>query len=77
MSENHKSCIISLADDKIADIKQKLQQLVSSGEGEGDLMSTMDELKTKYADFGRDRTTAAVFHLDELQVLVQCGGALQ
>jgi hypothetical protein len=59
------------ADSEIADIKMKLHQLVSSSESsESDIMATMDMLKTKYADYGKDRTSAAVFHLDELQVQV-------
>eukprot|EP00953_Heterococcus_sp_UTEX-ZZ885_P030659 16185-Heterococcus_DN1.PRE.3 len=49
----------------------KLHQLVSSSESsESDIMATMDMLKTKYADYGKDRTSAAVFHLEELQRLL-------
>jgi hypothetical protein len=61
----------SHTESEIADIKMKLHQLVSSSESsESDIMATMDMLKTKYADYGKDRTSAAVFHLEELQVLL-------
>ncbi|KAG5182500.1 hypothetical protein JKP88DRAFT_318719 [Tribonema minus] len=55
------------ADDEIAGLKQRLQEMVSKGAGEGDILAAMDVLKTKFADYGRDRTSAAIFHLDELQ----------
>eukprot|EP00611_Tribonema_gayanum_P024189 TRINITY_DN5278_c0_g1_i2.p1 TRINITY_DN5278_c0_g1~~TRINITY_DN5278_c0_g1_i2.p1 ORF type:complete len:347 (+),score=138.58 TRINITY_DN5278_c0_g1_i2:385-1425(+) len=57
-------------DDEIAGLKQRLQEMVSKGAGEGDILAAMDVLKTKFADYGRDRTSAAIFHLDELQRLL-------
>lgn len=57
-------------EDEIANIKSQLDQMVTSGEGEGEILATMDVLKTKFADYGRDRTSAAVYHLDELEGLL-------
>jgi hypothetical protein len=54
-------------DDEIAGLKSRLQEMVAAGAGEGEILAAMDVLKTKFADYGRDRTSAAVYHLDELQ----------
>ncbi|CAM9557741.1 unnamed protein product [Chrysoparadoxa australica] len=56
--------------EEVANIKVKLDELVRQGKGEADIMATMDTLKNKHADFGRDRTSAAIFHLNELETLL-------
>ncbi|CAM9262293.1 unnamed protein product [Phaeothamnion confervicola] len=59
-----------LENSRVESIKDKLDSMVNQEVAEGDILSTMEELKEKYADYGRDRTSAAVHHLDHLARLL-------
>ncbi|CAN0076067.1 unnamed protein product [Ascophyllum nodosum] len=55
---------------EIKEIKARLDDMVSRGVSEGQILQTMDLLKERYADYGSVHTSAADFHLDQLSRLL-------
>ncbi|CAM9701038.1 unnamed protein product, partial [Choristocarpus tenellus] len=51
-------------------IKSRLDDMISNGVEDGQILQTMDVLKEKYADYGRAHASAAQFHIQELSRLL-------
>eukprot|EP00903_Cladosiphon_okamuranus_P008196 g7892.t1 len=55
---------------EILEIKERLNDMVSKGAGEGQILQTMDLLTERFADYGSAHTSAAEFHLAQLSRLL-------
>jgi hypothetical protein len=48
-------------------VSSQLEELVNQGASEKEIMAAIKELKERYSDYGRDRSSAFSFHLSQLK----------
>lgn len=54
-------------DDQSAIITQKLNEMITNGAGESEIQKSLQELKERFSDYGRDRRSAIDFHISQLR----------